>query len=154
MGESEDGILNTTGGTFPLREYRLRRGGREWTVWHAGAVLTGADEALAIASRTNRLPYRLTSPGAVEHPLCPSLTVPAGPRPLGLAVAARSTQARSRREDRAMTIELAQIRASGTIRSPVRSDSSPGSAVVSRRLDFLYTLGPLVFAWPDCLAMM
>jgi predicted nicotinamide N-methyase len=54
---SEDPGLDTSGGLFPLFEYRLRDGGREWTVLHTGTVLTEADETNAIASTTNRLPY-------------------------------------------------------------------------------------------------
>jgi predicted nicotinamide N-methyase len=57
MGDSDDRVLDTTGDRFPLRDYRLRQGGREWTVLHVGAVLTAADESQAIASKTNRLPY-------------------------------------------------------------------------------------------------
>ena len=55
MGESE--ILETTGGDFPLQEYRLREGGREWTVLHTGAVLNQADENRVIVRKTNRVPY-------------------------------------------------------------------------------------------------
>jgi methyltransferase-like protein 23 len=57
MSESEDRVLDTSAGKFPLFDYRLRRGGREWTVLHTGAVLTGADETHAIVLKTNRLPY-------------------------------------------------------------------------------------------------
>ena len=53
----DDHVLDTTGGTFPLFDYRLRQGEREWTVLHAGAVLTEADETHAIVLKTNRLPY-------------------------------------------------------------------------------------------------
>jgi methyltransferase-like protein 23 len=57
MSESGPPALDTSGGKFPLFDYRLREGGREWTVLHTGAVLTMADETVAIASKTNRLPY-------------------------------------------------------------------------------------------------
>ena len=44
MGDlSEDPGLDTSGGRFPLFEYRLRDGGREWTVLHTGTVLTEAE---------------------------------------------------------------------------------------------------------------
>ena len=33
-------VLDTTGGEFLLRDYRLRGAGHEWAVWHTGAVLT------------------------------------------------------------------------------------------------------------------
>ena len=39
---SEDRELDTTGGRFPLFDYRLRQDGREWTVLHTGTVLNGA----------------------------------------------------------------------------------------------------------------
>ena len=50
-------LLDTSAGKFPLHEYRLRRGGREWTVLHTGAVLTEADETHALVLKTHRLPY-------------------------------------------------------------------------------------------------
>ncbi len=50
-------ILSTTGGDFPLHEYRLRQQGREWTVLHTGVVLTSADELRLLEVRENRLPY-------------------------------------------------------------------------------------------------
>src|SRR3954471_9299348 len=49
--------LDTSVGKFPLLDYRLRQGGREWTVLHTGAVLTEADETHAIVLKTHRLPY-------------------------------------------------------------------------------------------------
>jgi predicted nicotinamide N-methyase len=57
MNEPSDRELDTTGGKIPLFQYCLRRDGREWTVLHAGAVLTTTDESQAISSTTNRLPY-------------------------------------------------------------------------------------------------
>ena len=57
LSEAHDQGLDTTGGKFPLFDYRLRRGGREWTVLHTGAVLTKSDETDAITAKTNRLPY-------------------------------------------------------------------------------------------------
>jgi predicted nicotinamide N-methyase len=50
-------VLDTSAGEFPLHEYRLRQGGREWTVLHTGVVLTQKDEAHLLDERTNRLPY-------------------------------------------------------------------------------------------------
>ena len=49
--------LETTGGQFPLQEYRLREGGREWAVLHTGAVLTRDDESRVIEPQEVRLPY-------------------------------------------------------------------------------------------------
>jgi methyltransferase-like protein 23 len=57
MSESADQALETSAGTFPLFDYRLRRAGREWSVLHTGAVLTEEDETRAIVRKTNRLPY-------------------------------------------------------------------------------------------------
>lgn len=50
-------VLDTSAGEFPLHEYRFRRGDREWSVLHTGAVLTEADETHAIVLKTQRLPY-------------------------------------------------------------------------------------------------
>jgi predicted nicotinamide N-methyase len=50
-------VLDTSAGEFPLHEYRLRQGGREWTVLHTGAVLTRSDESRVIGERVDRLPY-------------------------------------------------------------------------------------------------
>ncbi len=57
MSHVPDEILDTTGGEFPLYEYRLHQGDREWSVLHTGVVLTPADEARVIGVKTNRLPY-------------------------------------------------------------------------------------------------
>ena len=57
MSKPEDQQLDTSGGKFPLFDYRLRKDGREWTVLHTGAVLTEADETHAMVLKTNRLPY-------------------------------------------------------------------------------------------------
>jgi predicted nicotinamide N-methyase len=50
-------VLSTTGGDFPLHEYRLRHDRREWTVLHTGAVLTRDDESRLLGESVNRLPY-------------------------------------------------------------------------------------------------
>src|SRR4051794_1583460 len=50
-------VLGTSAGEFPLHEYRLRQGGREWSALHTGAVLTRADEDRLLAVEVNRLPY-------------------------------------------------------------------------------------------------
>ncbi len=57
MGATENRELDTTGGKLPLVEYILNRGDRQWSVLHTGALLTRTDEAKAISSTTNRLPY-------------------------------------------------------------------------------------------------
>ena len=50
-------MLDTSAGEFKLQEYRLRQGGREWTVLHTGAVLTRDDELRVIGTNEVRLPY-------------------------------------------------------------------------------------------------
>jgi predicted nicotinamide N-methyase len=52
-----DQILDTTAGEFRLQDYRLRRGNREWSVLHTGAVLTRGDERRVIEEKDVRLPY-------------------------------------------------------------------------------------------------
>ncbi|HEX8693042.1 MAG TPA: methyltransferase domain-containing protein [Longimicrobium sp.] len=49
--------LHTTTGDFPLHEYRLELGGREWSVLHTGAVLTHVDEWNFFRELKDRLPY-------------------------------------------------------------------------------------------------
>lgn len=49
--------LDTPNGSFPLHEYRLRSGGREWRVLHTNAVLTFADEQHFFRELRDRLPY-------------------------------------------------------------------------------------------------
>lgn len=56
----------TPGGSFPLRDYCLRSGGREWTIWHTGTVLTREAETHAIVLKTNHVPYGIALwPGAI-----------------------------------------------------------------------------------------
>jgi predicted nicotinamide N-methyase len=50
-------VLDTTGGEFPLHEYRLREAGHEWSILHTGAILDRVEESRVISQRTNRLPY-------------------------------------------------------------------------------------------------
>lgn len=54
----EDGkVLRTTAGDFPLREYRLRLAGREWSILHVGSVLSREDESRFLDEMKGRLPY-------------------------------------------------------------------------------------------------
>src|SRR5262245_48946895 len=55
--DTPPGVLSTTAGDFPLQECRLHVGGREWSVLHAGAVLSRQDESLFLAEMAARLPY-------------------------------------------------------------------------------------------------
>ncbi len=50
-------VLRTSLGEFPLHEYRLRLGGREWSVLHTDSVLSHADEQEFLRERRERLPY-------------------------------------------------------------------------------------------------
>lgn len=57
MSDPANQVLDTTAGKFPLLDYRLRQGGREWTVLHTGAVLTEEDETRTLVRKTQGLPY-------------------------------------------------------------------------------------------------
>jgi predicted nicotinamide N-methyase len=59
MSEStvEAELLRTTAGDFPLHEYRLRLGGREWGILHTDSVLSHADEQAFLRERREALPY-------------------------------------------------------------------------------------------------
>lgn len=55
--EDEQRVLHTTAGEFPLNEYRLRLAGREWSILHAGSVLSREDEHHFLGEMNGRLPY-------------------------------------------------------------------------------------------------
>lgn len=57
---SEEKILHTTAGDFPLNEYCLNENGREWRVLHVGAVISRDEEAEYLLSPTENLPYGVT----------------------------------------------------------------------------------------------
>ncbi len=50
-------VLRTTAGEFPLHEYRLRLGGREWSILHTDSVLSRDDEQHFLRERREQLPY-------------------------------------------------------------------------------------------------
>jgi predicted nicotinamide N-methyase len=50
-------VLPTPAGDLPLHEYRLRVGGREWSVRHTTALLSAADEARYLNEQRERMPY-------------------------------------------------------------------------------------------------
>lgn len=54
---SHPGSLRTPEGEFPLAEYRLRLGGREWGILHAGSVLTLEEEQHFLSELRDVLPY-------------------------------------------------------------------------------------------------
>jgi len=53
----ERGLLQTTAGDFPLNEYRLQLGGREWSILHVGSVLSREDENRFLGELKGRVPY-------------------------------------------------------------------------------------------------
>lgn len=50
-------VLSTAAGDFPLNEYRLRLGGREWSILHVGSVLSREDENRFLGELKGRVPY-------------------------------------------------------------------------------------------------
>jgi predicted nicotinamide N-methyase len=51
-------VLSTTAGDFPLHEYHVRLGGREWSLLHTGAILSQDDEDRYLNSEErDKLPY-------------------------------------------------------------------------------------------------
>ena len=50
-------VLPTSAGDLPLHEYRLRAGGREWSVLHTLALLSVADEERYLNELRERMPY-------------------------------------------------------------------------------------------------
>lgn len=55
--KDEQSVLRTTAGEFPLNEYRLGLGGREWSILHVGSVLSREDENRFLGELKGRLPY-------------------------------------------------------------------------------------------------
>ena len=56
---STEQILNTSAGDFPLNQYCLRRGGKEWKILHVGSVLSKKQEAEFLLS-TKEMPFGIT----------------------------------------------------------------------------------------------
>jgi predicted nicotinamide N-methyase len=50
-------MLHTSAGDFPLHEYRLGLGGRQWSILHTNTVLTHVDEEEVIGAMREVLPY-------------------------------------------------------------------------------------------------
>jgi predicted nicotinamide N-methyase len=71
-------LLETSIGDFPLCEYRLRQGGREWVVLHTDTVLSRDDEARLLGERAKGLPY-----GVALWPSSIALAHDVGGRPEG-----------------------------------------------------------------------
>lgn len=54
---SQPPVLSTSVGDYPLQEYRLRVGGREWSLLHTDAVISLRQEADYLQEVRDRLPY-------------------------------------------------------------------------------------------------
>lgn len=50
-------VFRCAAGEFPLNEYRLRLGGRGWSILHAGSVISREDEGRFLGELKGRLPY-------------------------------------------------------------------------------------------------
>jgi predicted nicotinamide N-methyase len=50
-------LLSTTTGDFALEDYRLRVGGREWSILHTNTLITWVDEQTFLGEYRDRLPY-------------------------------------------------------------------------------------------------
>lgn len=50
-------VLSTSTGEFPLQEYWLRQAGRAWSILHTNAILTYDDEEYFFRELMSRLPY-------------------------------------------------------------------------------------------------
>jgi predicted nicotinamide N-methyase len=53
-------LLRTSAGDFPLHEYRMRVGGREWRILHVGSAISYADEKNFLSGIAGHLPYGVT----------------------------------------------------------------------------------------------
>jgi predicted nicotinamide N-methyase len=53
-------LLHTSAGDFPLDEYRLRVGDREWGILHVSAVLSHEQESYFLRELKEHLPYGVT----------------------------------------------------------------------------------------------
>ena len=50
-------VLSTTAGDFPLHEYHVRLGGREWALLHTGAILSHEEEERYLWEERDHKPY-------------------------------------------------------------------------------------------------
>lgn len=56
----DERILYTSAGDFPLDEYRLKTGGREWKILHVSAALSREEESRFLRELREKLPYGVT----------------------------------------------------------------------------------------------
>lgn len=54
---TEDLVLSTTAGDFPLHESHLRLSGKDWSVLHTGLLLTFVDEQTFLSEMRDKVPY-------------------------------------------------------------------------------------------------
>ncbi|HSU17736.1 class I SAM-dependent methyltransferase [Longimicrobium sp.] len=54
---TEPQVLSTTAGDFPLHEYHVRLGGREWALLHTGAILSHEEEERYLWEERDHKPY-------------------------------------------------------------------------------------------------
>jgi predicted nicotinamide N-methyase len=59
LSTGSEQILKTSAGDFPLNQYCLREGGKEWKILHVGSVLSKKQESDFLLS-TRELPYGIT----------------------------------------------------------------------------------------------
>jgi len=57
LADTQAEVLETSAGDFPLHESRLRVSGHDWTVLHAGLLLTFEDEQIFLSEFRDKLPY-------------------------------------------------------------------------------------------------
>jgi methyltransferase-like protein 23 len=55
-----ESLLRTSAGDFPLNEYRMRFGGRQWRILHVGSAISYQDESNFLSGIAEHLPYGVT----------------------------------------------------------------------------------------------
>ena len=60
LSEQDKTILRTSAGDFPLNQYCLKAGNREWKILHVSTVLSHEDESNFLFELSDRLPYGVT----------------------------------------------------------------------------------------------
>lgn len=60
LSDEEKTLLRTDAGDFPLNQYRLRAGAKEWNILHVSTVLSHEEEGKFILELSDSLPYGVT----------------------------------------------------------------------------------------------
>lgn len=60
LSDQDKTILRTSAGDYPLNQYCLRAGGREWNILHVSAVLSQEEENSFLLELSDLLPYGVT----------------------------------------------------------------------------------------------